>query len=708
MSSVSAHRIFQLKLDPLTGKSEWVIIDENDDASQDPAKPDLVTTSYLDMLNDTWRNRAFQEAIDKTLTKPFHVLDIGAGTGLLSMMAARAMGLDDRMTPGSIKGMVTACESFLPMLKLMRKVLHVNGMERKINVINKRSDELKVGVDINSRADVLVSEILDSELLGEGLIPTLQNAHDMLLVDNPRTVPYRAMTYGQLVESTFLWKLQDLYNNEMKASDGIHLVPTGLETILRVKRQQYPMHSDPLKEGIKLLSEPFKIFEFDFWKRPDSHGETDLVIKASDDGRVNAVISWWVLQLDYEGTIFYSTAPKWIKDSVTEFSVAGNWCDHWKQCVWFIPGKGESISKGEEIHLHAVHSDISISYDLKTQTPRSDSRQLMLQDGFHLVLSPEKIALYGDAKWRQCMFSAIQNVLQGKDSPVCVVADDSVFLATLISHLSKTAFVTSLFPGLREKGLKYLQAIAEANGISINQTKVFSNSNDCLTMYNTTSRKVDLLVGEPFYYGHEGRLPWQNLRFWKDRTVLDEILSKDALVIPCKGILMACAMFLPDLWRSRCSLGKIEGFDHTIANSALGACGNFSPPPHGGPCLPFFVWQCGQIKELSERFAIMEFDFLKPMSSCSGKAKVDFSASGICHGFVFWIDWVLDIEGYILVSSGPDNRFWKQGVKLLAEPMAVGPEAPVDAAADEYKSAEIEAFFDSSSGDLVVQHSFVR
>jgi hypothetical protein len=43
-----------------------------------------------------------------------------------------------------------------------------------------------------------VSEILDSELLGEGLIPTLQHAHDMLLVKNPKTVPYRATIYGQV------------------------------------------------------------------------------------------------------------------------------------------------------------------------------------------------------------------------------------------------------------------------------------------------------------------------------------------------------------------------------------------------------------------------------------------------------------------------------------------------------------------------------
>lgn len=76
------------------------------------------------------------------------------------MMAARAMGLSNATACPNNKGVVTACESYLPMVKLMRKVLHLNGMGKHVNVINKRSDELKVGVDIASRADVLVSLII--------------------------------------------------------------------------------------------------------------------------------------------------------------------------------------------------------------------------------------------------------------------------------------------------------------------------------------------------------------------------------------------------------------------------------------------------------------------------------------------------------------------------------------------------------------------
>ena len=88
-----------------------------------------------------------------------------AGTGLLSMMAARAMCNGDSSTTcrssssSCTEGMVTACESYLPMVKLMRKVARLNGMERKIKVFNKRSDELQVGVDIPSRADILVGDI---------------------------------------------------------------------------------------------------------------------------------------------------------------------------------------------------------------------------------------------------------------------------------------------------------------------------------------------------------------------------------------------------------------------------------------------------------------------------------------------------------------------------------------------------------------------
>jgi len=57
----------------------------------------------------------------------------------------------------------------------------------------------------------------------------------------------------QLIESTFLWKLHDLYNQEASTSDGIHLVPAGLERIIYVKPKQYAMHCDAISEEIRLV-----------------------------------------------------------------------------------------------------------------------------------------------------------------------------------------------------------------------------------------------------------------------------------------------------------------------------------------------------------------------------------------------------------------------------------------------------------------------
>lgn len=248
-------RAFQLRQNRLTGDSEWVIVEEADAAKQhgeDVAfgghEALLATTSYLDMLNDVDRNRAFNAAIRKAVTAPCHVIDIGAGTGLLAMMAAEAMA----ECGGDSQALISACESYLPMGKLMRRVLQANSMDKRVRIHHKRSDGLRVGVELPRKADIMVSEILDSELLGEGLLPTLQHAHDMLLVDNPKSVPHRATIYGQLVESAFLWKLHDLYSSEVCLSDGVHLLPSDLENIIDVKPKQHAMHCDALTEEIRL------------------------------------------------------------------------------------------------------------------------------------------------------------------------------------------------------------------------------------------------------------------------------------------------------------------------------------------------------------------------------------------------------------------------------------------------------------------------
>ena len=73
---------------------------------------------------------------------------------------------------------------------------------------------------------------------------------------------------------------------------------------------------------------------------------------------------------------------------------------------------------------------------------------------------------------------------------LCVVTDDSIFLAILIAHLSRTSHVISLFPGLRDKGTQYLQAVADVNGFSMDCVEVLQNWKTCLTTLDTRQKKV--------------------------------------------------------------------------------------------------------------------------------------------------------------------------------------------------------------------------
>lgn len=83
----------------------------------------------------------------------------GTGTGLLSIMAVRC-GADS----------ITACEAFKPMAECCLKILAKNGVADKITVIPKRSTDITVGADgdMKEKANILVTEVFDTELIGEG------------------------------------------------------------------------------------------------------------------------------------------------------------------------------------------------------------------------------------------------------------------------------------------------------------------------------------------------------------------------------------------------------------------------------------------------------------------------------------------------------------------------------------------------------------
>lgn len=73
-------------------------------------------------------------------------------------------------------------QAFEPALNCARKIIAANGMSGKIALIQKRSTEVKVPEDMPTKANILITEVFDTELIGEGAIGTFRHALEHLLV----------------------------------------------------------------------------------------------------------------------------------------------------------------------------------------------------------------------------------------------------------------------------------------------------------------------------------------------------------------------------------------------------------------------------------------------------------------------------------------------------------------------------------------------
>ena len=140
-----------------------------------------VPSFHHGMLRDGARNVAWRSAIE-ALAPGRVVLDIGTGSGLLAMIAARAGAAH-----------VHACE-LSPLLALTaREIVAANGLSDKITIHPVHSGKLERLRDLGGGADLVVSEILAHDLLGEGVLPSLAHAHAELTTPGAVFLPERAV-----------------------------------------------------------------------------------------------------------------------------------------------------------------------------------------------------------------------------------------------------------------------------------------------------------------------------------------------------------------------------------------------------------------------------------------------------------------------------------------------------------------------------------
>lgn len=166
---------------------------------------------HYKMLNDNVRNAAFKSAIQNCIRKrrKLNVIDIGSGTGLLSMYAANV---------SSVKS-VYAIECDKVMTKISEKVFSSNLRGNLVQLLKKHSKELVIGEDnITERASLIVTETLDCGAFGEGILDTLIHAKENLLAKNGVIVPWKIQIHVAGYRSKALCANKCLLNNSVLES----------------------------------------------------------------------------------------------------------------------------------------------------------------------------------------------------------------------------------------------------------------------------------------------------------------------------------------------------------------------------------------------------------------------------------------------------------------------------------------------------------
>ncbi|MBZ4018702.1 hypothetical protein CCS38_23780 [Streptomyces purpurogeneiscleroticus] len=278
---------------------------------------------HFAMLNDTERNERLIGAVQHRVPQGCVALDIGTGTGLLAMATVRAGASH-----------VYTCEANPLLAEIARQTVAANGMSDAITVLNTLSTDLEVGRDLPRKADVLVSEIVDCGLIGEGLLPTVRHAREHLLRPGGLMMPVSARLHGRLIRSGAMVEL-----NRVQEAGGFDVSLLNATA----SRGHFPvrMHTWPHE----LLSEPFEMAAFDLRSDDLLPGRSRLSVPATADGRADGIVAWF--SLDLGGGFELCNSPV-------------NPDSHWMQALLLFE-KSVSVTAGQSLDLELRWTDFQLT-----------------------------------------------------------------------------------------------------------------------------------------------------------------------------------------------------------------------------------------------------------------------------------------------------------------------------------------------------------
>lgn len=305
---------------------------------------------HEEMLKDSVRTIAYRRAIleNKHLFKDKVVLDVGCGTGILSMFAVQAGA---RLVIGvDMSGMIHRA----------KEIVDANGFVDKIVLLHGKMEEVQLPVD---KVDVIISEWMGYCLLYESMFDTVMYARDRYLAEGGVMMPDRATMYLSGIEdeeyrSQKIDFWENVYGFDMRAI------------------QPYVMR-EPLVDVVDsklVVTDTCSLKTFDLLKvtKDELAFRVPFELVAQRQDFVHAFVAWFDVEFAAcLKPVFLPTGPY---DEYT----------HWKQTVFYFNGslamrEGERITGEFALKPNAKNPrelDISLAYDLQGEVcQQSETRE---------------------------------------------------------------------------------------------------------------------------------------------------------------------------------------------------------------------------------------------------------------------------------------------------------------------------------------------
>ncbi|EJT52753.1 protein arginine n-methyltransferase [Trichosporon asahii var. asahii CBS 2479] len=269
---------------------------------------------HEEMLKDQVRTLSYRNAIiqNKHLFKDKVVLDVGCGTGILSMFAAKAgakqvIGID-----------------MSNILDTAQKIIDANGFTDKITLLKGKLEDVELPV---KQVDIIISEWMGYFLLYESMLDTVLLARDKYLAPDGLLFPDEATIYLAAIED------QDYKEEKINFWDDVYGFDYSCIKEIALK--------EPLVDCVELKSvvtQPCAIKHIDIRtvKKEDLDFTVPFELKATRNDYIHAFLGWFDISFSCcHKPVQFSTGPH------AKYT-------HWKQTVFYTPDT-LTVSEGDVV-----------------------------------------------------------------------------------------------------------------------------------------------------------------------------------------------------------------------------------------------------------------------------------------------------------------------------------------------------------------------